>query len=357
MQGAGASLRDEVADGRPLWPGSSMSTDVVARWAACRSSCPSWTPPPARCAARRWRPLRCPRRTRGRSRAGSRPSRTRRGCGMLSLMMANEDLEACTCDLTAALGLSQPTVSHHMKKLSRRGAGVRAPQRGSVDLLPGRAGRAGGAGERHRPARLDFGRVPPSSRAAVPCRRDRRGLLVAGAAGRDVPQVPHRRRRGGSEDLRPDPRRHLPRLRPADPAAVSRSARWNVRTTAAGLACSVPPFATLAFEVWAQRTGRLAERRTPEPVAVTAQRLAPRRPDDPARAPPGVPAGGARGGDCWHEQTPEPRCLGARRRGGPHDVPGRRARSGEDRRSLATAATSPRAPTSPRPPTGTARRA
>ena len=53
---------------------------------------------------------------------------------------------------------------------------------------------------------------------------------------------------------------------------VSRSARWNVRTTAAGLACSVPPFATLAFEVWAQRTGRLAERRTPEPVAVTAQR-------------------------------------------------------------------------------------
>jgi hypothetical protein len=34
----------------------------------------------------------------------------------------------------------------------------------------------------------------------------------------------------------------------------------------------VPPFATLAFEVWAQRAGRLAERRTPEPVAVTAQR-------------------------------------------------------------------------------------
>jgi ArsR family transcriptional regulator len=40
---------------------------------------------------------------------------------LLSLMMANEDLEACTCDLTAALGLSQPTVSHHMKKLSDEG--------------------------------------------------------------------------------------------------------------------------------------------------------------------------------------------------------------------------------------------
>ena len=53
---------------------------------------------------------------------------------------------------------------------------------------------------------------------------------------------------------------------------LSRSARWSRRTTAAGLACSVPPFATLAFEVWAQRTGRLAERRTPEPVAVAAQR-------------------------------------------------------------------------------------
>jgi ArsR family transcriptional regulator, arsenate/arsenite/antimonite-responsive transcriptional repressor len=36
-------------------------------------------------------------------------------------MMANEDLEACTCDLTEALGLSQPTVSHHLKKLREAG--------------------------------------------------------------------------------------------------------------------------------------------------------------------------------------------------------------------------------------------
>ena len=40
---------------------------------------------------------------------------------LLSLMMANEDLEACTCDLTAVLGLSQPTVSHHLKKLTEEG--------------------------------------------------------------------------------------------------------------------------------------------------------------------------------------------------------------------------------------------
>jgi ArsR family transcriptional regulator len=40
---------------------------------------------------------------------------------LLSLMMANADLEACTCDLTEALGLSQPTVSHHLKKLTEAG--------------------------------------------------------------------------------------------------------------------------------------------------------------------------------------------------------------------------------------------
>ncbi len=40
---------------------------------------------------------------------------------LLSLMMANEDLEACTCDLADALGLTQPTVSHHVKKLSDTG--------------------------------------------------------------------------------------------------------------------------------------------------------------------------------------------------------------------------------------------
>ncbi|WP_278255448.1 DUF3817 domain-containing protein [Nocardioides convexus] len=39
---------------------------------------------------------------------------------------------------------------------------------------------------------------------------------------------------------------------------VSRVFAWSRRITLLGLACSVPPFATLTFEVWAQRTGRLS---------------------------------------------------------------------------------------------------
>ncbi len=41
---------------------------------------------------------------------------------------------------------------------------------------------------------------------------------------------------------------------------VSRTLGWSRWTTLAGLACSVPPFATLVFELWAQRTGRLSVR-------------------------------------------------------------------------------------------------
>lgn len=47
---------------------------------------------------------------------------------LLSLMLANESYEACTCDLTGPLGLSQPTVSHHLKKLAEAGL-VRADRR------------------------------------------------------------------------------------------------------------------------------------------------------------------------------------------------------------------------------------
>jgi ArsR family transcriptional regulator len=53
----------------------------------------------------------------GQLKALADPARLR----LLSLMMANENLEACTCDLTDALGLSQPTVSHHLKKLTDSG--------------------------------------------------------------------------------------------------------------------------------------------------------------------------------------------------------------------------------------------
>ncbi len=36
---------------------------------------------------------------------------------LLSLVAAHEGAEACVCDLTEPLGLTQPTVSHHLKVL------------------------------------------------------------------------------------------------------------------------------------------------------------------------------------------------------------------------------------------------
>jgi ArsR family transcriptional regulator, arsenate/arsenite/antimonite-responsive transcriptional repressor len=36
---------------------------------------------------------------------------------LLSMVAAHEGGEACVCDLTEPLGLSQPTVSHHLKVL------------------------------------------------------------------------------------------------------------------------------------------------------------------------------------------------------------------------------------------------
>ena len=36
---------------------------------------------------------------------------------LLSLVAAHENGEACVCDLTEPLGLSEPTVSHHLKLL------------------------------------------------------------------------------------------------------------------------------------------------------------------------------------------------------------------------------------------------
>jgi ArsR family transcriptional regulator len=40
---------------------------------------------------------------------------------VLSMIAAHEDGEACVCDLTEPLGLSQPTVSHHLKVLQDAG--------------------------------------------------------------------------------------------------------------------------------------------------------------------------------------------------------------------------------------------
>ena len=36
---------------------------------------------------------------------------------LISMVAAHEDAEACVCDLTEPVGLSQPTVSHHLKVL------------------------------------------------------------------------------------------------------------------------------------------------------------------------------------------------------------------------------------------------
>lgn len=53
------------------------------------------------------------------------PTRVR----LLSLIAAQPEREACICDLTEPVGLSQPTVSHHMRQLADAGLVVRE-QRG-----------------------------------------------------------------------------------------------------------------------------------------------------------------------------------------------------------------------------------
>ena len=83
---------------------------------------------------------------------------------LLSLMMARPGLEACTCDLTEPLGLTQPTVTHHLRTLAKAGLVVPDRREGNYTyyrvvedalasiagvLAPGgAAGRSGGAGVR-----------------------------------------------------------------------------------------------------------------------------------------------------------------------------------------------------------------
>lgn len=40
---------------------------------------------------------------------------------LLSIVASSEDQEACVCDLIDPIGLSQPTVSHHLKVLTEAG--------------------------------------------------------------------------------------------------------------------------------------------------------------------------------------------------------------------------------------------
>lgn len=58
---------------------------------------------------------------------------------IISMVAAHEDAEACVCDLTEPLGLSQPTVSHHLKILVKAGYLARS-KRGTwayYRLVPG----------------------------------------------------------------------------------------------------------------------------------------------------------------------------------------------------------------------------
>lgn len=49
---------------------------------------------------------------------------------LLSIVASHADAEACVCDLTEPLGLSQPTVSHHLKVLVDAGY-LRREKRGT----------------------------------------------------------------------------------------------------------------------------------------------------------------------------------------------------------------------------------
>lgn len=55
----------------------------------------------------------------------SDPTRVR----LVSIIAASKGGEACICDLTEPVGLSQPTVSHHMKLLTEAGL-IEREQRG-----------------------------------------------------------------------------------------------------------------------------------------------------------------------------------------------------------------------------------
>ncbi|HEX7323306.1 MAG TPA: metalloregulator ArsR/SmtB family transcription factor [Mycobacterium sp.] len=68
-------------------------------------------------------------------RALAEPSRLR----LLSMIAAHPGAEACVCDLTQPVGLSQPTVSHHLKILVDTGF-IEREQRGKWSyyrLTPG----------------------------------------------------------------------------------------------------------------------------------------------------------------------------------------------------------------------------
>jgi ArsR family transcriptional regulator len=85
-------------------------------------------------------------------RAIADPTRLR----LLSLIQAHEDGEACVCDLTAPVGLTQPTISHHLKAVALTGWDVSlAARRGGPgghqgEVRPAAAGDRAAGGCLHR---------------------------------------------------------------------------------------------------------------------------------------------------------------------------------------------------------------
>jgi ArsR family transcriptional regulator len=64
---------------------------------------------------------------------------------LLSILRADPNGSACVCDLTPAVGLSQPTVSHHLKVLTEAGL-VTRERRGNwawFTVVPERLGLVG----------------------------------------------------------------------------------------------------------------------------------------------------------------------------------------------------------------------
>ena len=51
---------------------------------------------------------------------------------------------------------------------------------------------------------------------------------------------------------------------------LARRYRWSLGTTLVGLACAVPPFATVVFELWVVRSGRLPVLSSDERAAARA---------------------------------------------------------------------------------------
>lgn len=91
---------------------------------------------------------------------------------LLSIISASPNQEACVCDMTEAVPVSQPTVSHHLKTLVDAGtspASVGAPGPGSASTPRPLRGSGPSSAERDRRALIGMCGLlrPPRWRAAL----------------------------------------------------------------------------------------------------------------------------------------------------------------------------------------------